>query len=62
MNSILTTAVEGITPRGLPGNNWFGDVKEWTQMTVFEGPSKAVNVTCGVPLHVDLRREDGSPI
>ena len=46
-NNILTTAlegrIEGRRPRGRPRNNWFGDIKEWTQMTGFECTSMAAD-------------------
>ena len=44
-------------------NNWFGDLKEWAQMTVYECDIKAADrpLWCGVPVNVDLRREDDTP-
>ena len=39
-NNILTTAVEGrlegTRPRGRPRNNWFGDIREWTNRPAYD--------------------------
>ena len=46
-NNILTAALEGKLegrrPRGRPRNNWFGDIKEWTQLRTYECTSMAAD-------------------
>ena len=46
-NNILTTALEGKLngkrPRGRPRNNWFGDIREWTELSTYECTSMAAD-------------------